>query len=478
MRNLKSYFNIFSLVVVLMLAFSCVSDDSFFPEENGEITSTIALVTALNEFGTDAAEISEENLCFSFVYPIVLGYNNDSSIRISDFQGLVNVLTGQSGNFNVNGIQFPFQITFNGTNTTTTVQNEAAFLGILRECQIDTFRDVFNSLFRQCFKFDYPVTLINSNNIEVEIEDEQSLLRFIDEEGTSYQPNFKFPISVFVAPGFTTSVQLSTYFDFYQVANACVGCPEIRFDITSDSDFQYNITANFEIRDSFDVSLIVNGETDANTTLDGNVFRREFRPRTYEVCVKVISPDCPEGKKVCQSLTVEPVCPELSFQFEQEQGTLQYIFTADFVGINDIVYDWVVDDQIAEEADGGGNGDNQLLFQLTPGMHRVCIRTETPDCPNGTEFCEDIVVCPELAFIAEQQGDTTTYEFIADFPGIGDVQYDWKIDNQVQETDGGVDGDNTFTFQFEPGATYQVCISTVIEGCNPSPQFCQEIQIP
>ncbi len=471
-----TYFKVIVLAFVMMVS-SCVSDDSFFPDETGEITSTIALVTILNELGSNTTLISDSDLCFAFQYPIVLGYNNDSTISIESFRGLLNAISGQSGNFNITGLQFPLQIKYRGNDTLVTIANEGDLLQVLRECEFDTFRDDFDALFRQCFRFDYPITVINTENTEVTIENQESLVRFIGDQNTNYQPNFKFPLNVLVGPNSTT-VQVASYYDFYEVINDCVGCPNIRFEIELEGDNLYRIISGFEIRDDFQVSLVINGETISDAILDGNVFTRELLPGTYEVCVKVISPDCPEGKKVCQQLVVEEICPELAFVSEQEQGTLQYNFTANFSGIDQISYDWLVDDQVIEGNDGGANGDNIFTFQFAPGIHNVCIMAETELCPNGTKFCQEIIVCPELFFEAEQQGVTNSYTFTANFPGIQDVTYNWTINDEFQETDGGADGDNIFTFQFNPGASYEVCIVAEVEGCTTQNKFCRTIDVP
>ncbi|SHI66441.1 hypothetical protein SAMN04488508_102363 [Aquimarina spongiae] len=474
MKIIKTYFKTLALIF-LVLASSCVDDDSFFPEERGEITSSIALVTLLNQL-VSTPGVSEDNLCFSFQYPIVLGFNNDSSIRINDFQGLVDAISGQSGNFNITGLAFPVTIQFGTSTSPVTIQNEAGLIEVLRECELGTFRDEFNALFRQCFKFDYPITVINSQNAEVTIENQEAFVGFLMDQGGTYQPNFRFPINVLVGPDLVSET-VSSYFEFYSIINSCVGCPNIRFEIRSVSDTLYEIVTNFEILDNFQVSLKIDGQVVSNAVLDGNIFRQEFTPGTYEVCVKVVSPDCPEGKEACQTLVVESRCPNLGFTFEQEQGTFQYNFTANFEGISDTQYNWVVDDQVIEENDGGAQGDNNFVFQFTPGAHRVCIATETPLCPQGTEFCQDIIVCPELFFTAEQEGNTNTYVFNADFLGIEQVTYQWTIDGEPQETDGGVAGDNTFTFQFTPG-TYEVCIESEIAGCEPAPKFCVTVTVP
>ncbi len=479
MKKFKTYSKALLLILILVLS-SCVNDDSLFPEETGnKVTSSVAMVTFLNDVAQKGDTVLESQLCFSFVYPIMLGYNTDSSVQINSFSGLLDVIASQSANFNIEAVQFPIEIKFAGSETMTRIENENAFFNILRECEIATFRDNFDSLFRQCYKFEYPLTLFDAQKVETLIESNEAFARFLAGQQDTYQPDFKFPIKIMVAPSFE-SVSVSNYFEFYRIINDCKGCPDIRFDIELVSDTRYQIIPNFEVREGYEVSFKINGELITDVVIDGNPFTREFLPGTYEVCIMVVTPDCPLGKKVCKEIVVDPICPDLRFDFEQEPDTFSYNFTANFPGINETTYNWIVDDQVVEDNDGGANGDNLFMFQFTPGMHKVCISTETPLCPQGTEFCQDIQVCPEPFFTAVQQGATSTYDFTADFLGMTDITYEWTVNGNVIENDGGAGGDNMFTFQFDPGTTNEVCIVTEVEGCTTSPnsKFCISVTIP
>lgn len=476
MKKPITYIRGFLLVLVMQLS-SCVNDDSFFPEETGgNVTSTVAMVSILNDIDSRGDTVVESELCFSFVYPIVLGYNTDSNIRVNSFSGLLDVIAGQSSNFNISGIQFPVEIKFKGNDTSFKVEDEDSLYDVLRECQLHTFRDDFVSLFRQCYRLEYPITLFDDLRTEVIIENIEAFNRFVSGQRDNYQPNFKFPIKISVAPDFEETT-ISTYYEFYNIINTCVGCPDISFEIEQISNTRYQIIPSFEIKEGYEFFFKIDGEVITEVVIDGNPFTREFTsPGIYEVCIRVVTPDCPEGKKVCKEIVVETVCPDLRFESEREPETFSYNFMANFEGINETQYDWVVDDQIVEDNDGGVNGDNMFIFQFTLGIHNVCISAETPLCPIGTEFCQEIIVCPEPFFVAEQQGITNTYDFIANFLGMRDITYQWTINGEFQENDGGASGDNIFSFQFDPGLSYEVCIVTEIAGCTTS-KFCVNIDI-
>ncbi|MBW1294529.1 hypothetical protein [Aquimarina litoralis] len=483
------YFNTHLRTFVLLLSVlfsSCVNDDSFFPEENTDnVTSSPALVTVLNNFGSDNAFISENEQCFRFVYPITLGYNTDSTIRIDNYEGLVDVISSQGPNFNVTGLQFPINIIFRNTDTEITINDESSFLNILEQCEFNSIRDEFDEFFNGCFKFEYPVTLLDNNGVETELSSDEMFQSFYQSQGTLYQPNFKFPINLLVGANLETTT-IDTYFGFYRIIAFCeTRCPQLDFtsELTDMFNLGYRFEADFpEIETIGTYEWFIDGqfiESDGPSVQGDNLLLRDFdAPGTYVVCIKAETPECPEGIEVCKSIVVAESCPNLDFSFEQQQGTLQYTFTASFSGIEELSYEWFVDNEITEE-DGGPNGDNVYITELTPGVHQVCIKTTTPSCPNGTEECKEIVVepiCPNLFFSFEQEGNTNGYNFIADFQDIGTINYQWEIDGQIQEQDGGQTGDNMFFFQFDPGS-YLVCIRAVTDTCPEGTQFCEEIVV-
>ncbi len=471
-----------------MLSFfsSCVTDDSFFPEENtGNVISSAALVTVLNNFDTTTTFLSENEQCFRFVYPITLGYNTDSTIKIESYDGLVDVISSQGANFNVTGLEFPINIIFRNTDTMLSISNEVALLTVLSECQFDTIRDDFDQFFNGCFKFDYPITFFNMTGEETEITTDDAFRIFYQEQGTAYQPSFKFPVNVLVSPNFESNT-IETYFGFYRLIESCESrCPSLSFtsDLTDQFNLGYQFTADFpDIEEVGVYDWFVGGqfiESDGPNNQGDNVLIRNFdSPGTYEVCIKAETADCPEGITFCKQIEVTAFCPELFFDFEQEQGTLGYTFTSSFSNMEELNYQWYIDNELIEN-DGGANGDNMLFSNLSPGEHVVCIRTETPSCPNGAEFCKEIIVepiCPNLFFTIEQEGNTPSYNFTANFENIDTVTYQWEINGDIIEQDGGQEGDNMFFFQFDPG-TYEICIRAETDTCPDGAEFCEQLVI-
>ncbi len=121
-------------------------------------------------------------------------------------------------------------------------------------------------------------------------------------------------------------------------------------------------------------------------------------PGKYEVCLEVVTPECPEGTEfTCETLEIAAAanCPSANFTTEQnspgrftftadvEERTLYYWYIngilAGDAGSNSFSYDFLVD---PDAAAGGG-----------PGDYNICLRVVTPDCHQGSElFCEEITV--------------------------------------------------------------------------------------
>ncbi|RZS93259.1 hypothetical protein [Aquimarina brevivitae] len=468
----------------LGVATSCVNDDSIFPDETeGTITPSISLVSYLDFIKNSDAP--ETQLCFQFVYPISLGLSaNDSRVTIENYDALQNAISNQSLNFNIEGIAYPFQIIERGSATPVTIENEDVFLNVLRECEIPNFREDFEAYQNNCFELKYPVVLFSEAGDRTDIASDEALSQFLASQPETYQPLFEFPIRV-TQLNTQEVVEVTSYFGFYRLIEACTaGCPsELSFTVERTNPevlgyrFEAILPQDFtEAYDWFVGDRVI--ERDGPAVDGDNILEFEFdTPGTYFVCIKYQSPTCTQEIPFCQQIVVEEFCPIMEFTFEQEPGTTSYTFVADFEFIDRINYEWSVDDVVI--ATGGQNGNNTILQDLAPGLHNVCIKYENNTCPQGTGFCREIRVepiCPDLFFIAEQDGTNPAYNFFADFAGMNDITYNWTINGEFIETDGGPDGDNTLFFQFNPG-TYQVCITTETPDCPNGVQFCEEIVI-
>ena len=483
MKKVVKYLKIVFLLVGAILT-SCVDDEGIFPDENISDTNiSIALVTWLHAL--DDTISNEDDLCFGFKYPIQLSYNNNSVIRVDSFEGLQSVIASESSNFNINGIQFPIEIIFNDRDDFLSITDESELITVLNRCEVPTIRDTFDQFFGQCFTFAYPITLINELGEQTTLNSQVEFERFYNQQSEIYQIQFVFPITI---QGVITdeAIPVNSYFDFYQIIDDCESsCNPIQivtaiFDPVSLS-YVFDVDLNGIDQVNGYQWLVEDEIVDSGTTNTSDIPQFQFNfpePGIYLVCFKIDTDDCVLNEEVCLEVEVPSYCPNLSFEIEQEAGTLGYRFTANFRDIERVSYNWVIDGQIVGSG-GGPDSFNVYLQQFEQiGDHEVCIKSTVTSCNEVIEYCEQITVngCPDL-FFEVQQDVEPVYTFMAEFPGIESVRYEWLINDDVIEQDGGIEADNKLFFQFDTGL-YEVCIRAVETPQCPQPNsFCRQIQI-
>ncbi|TRX61388.1 hypothetical protein FNH22_04855 [Fulvivirga sp. M361] len=369
---------------------SCVDDDLDFPEgESIDITESLALNSFLNAIITESINLNQVEI----IYPINLAFNSNVIIEITSDEGLLESIRSQSNTLHITGIEFPVALI--SDNKTFTLEDEADFINLLEEIDLQTIRKDFDATFRNCFNLVYPVTLINAMQKEVNIATDTELSTLFQTEGTTYQPKFVFPIRLSVFESNTEEV-INSNFDLYEVMNNCDGCPELAFTVEPLTTTRYSFQADFpgiNTLPSYDWFIDGNFvESDGVIHQGDNQLTETFTPGEHEICIKAQTPDCALGTSFCRQLTVKDPCPQLSFVKEGQERF--FTFTADFAEKDEIIYEWRIsinNDPITSEVEGP-DGDNMLSFQFNPGTYEICLFTETEECPQGTSFCIDLVV--------------------------------------------------------------------------------------
>jgi len=113
------------------------------------------------------------------------------------------------------------------------------------------------------------------------------------------------------------------------------------------------------------------------------------------VCLGVETPECPQGITFCKVIEIEEAgtdCPELFFEMSQEGDTPGYNFYAQFEGMANVSYEWMINGEIVDSELFNNDRDDYLYYQFGSGTYEICIVAETPDCPNGTSFCKTLVI--------------------------------------------------------------------------------------
>ncbi len=215
-----------------------------------------------------------------------------------------------------------------------------------------------------------------------------------------------------------------------------------------------------------------------------------FESGTHTICVKLIKGDVVREACVDIDVTVDEndPCPDLFFKAKKYEGPLTYKFMADFRGIDSLSYGWFINGELVE--DSAPDEDNYLLWDFEgPGRYEVCIKAETPDCPEGTSYCKVIeieerdVKCPDVKFevykkdvVIVDNDSIHKYKFAADFESLDRVsRFKWFVDEvQIEDPNTQQNGGAYFFYEFTEGV-YIVCLKVEVEGCDEELSYCEEI---
>ena len=214
------------LVLLLTLAvggfYACTDSN---PVENEVVTSkSISLRTTLNAIkkvtNPTGKSAQDQALCFQFVYPINLSYNDGTTISVTSFQGLLDVLLAENTALYIEGIEFPFQVQNEGA--VTTIHNEAEFYALIQSCDFPTVNDcVFDFT---CYEIQYPIHIINANQETVTIENQTELMQYAANPAGSntstYQLNIVFPITIIQD---NQSIVVDDLYEFLDINDDCAG---------------------------------------------------------------------------------------------------------------------------------------------------------------------------------------------------------------------------------------------------------------
>jgi hypothetical protein len=162
---------------------------------------------------------NDSNMCFEFVYPITLSYNNGTTVAISNHVELFSILENETDELYIDGISFPFEIIVAGTTSPVTITSEEGFWEVIQACDMDTYDDVIGE--GLCYTFVYPFSLMTMNNQVIVISSEQALYDLIDDDNEdNYIIDFVYPFSVVSN---NETIQINNAYDYEQLINECFG---------------------------------------------------------------------------------------------------------------------------------------------------------------------------------------------------------------------------------------------------------------
>ncbi len=195
-------------------------------------------------------------------------------------------------------------------------------------------------------------------------------------------------------------------------------------------------------------------------------------------------------------------CPELAFTFSRLDSITQlnktddtihndsvagyYKFIADFPTIQNTPYEWFVNDSLVDSELVFNDRDNMYVGFFEAGSYEVCIKSETPECPEGTSFCKTITIkevddkCLEVSFNAEenivdQNTNVASYTFTPDLDGIeGITNFQWLINDQEVQSNGV---DQSYSERLKLCNIYEVCLKVATENCPEGVTYCETIDL-
>lgn len=208
--------------LVLLLAFlsvtfySCTDNN---PIENEVQTSkSMSLRLALNVLKHTNKTVqtdTSETLCFEFVYPLTLSYNDGTTVTVNSQDALLTILNTETAELYIEAIAFPFQVQSNGA--VVTIENEDDFIALLESCGISEPADDISTF--TCFEMVYPFSVINQDGVVIVIDNEQELVDlFVSPTTENYIVDFVYPLTV-TQNGET--ITINDMFEFTALIDAC-----------------------------------------------------------------------------------------------------------------------------------------------------------------------------------------------------------------------------------------------------------------
>lgn len=226
MKKLKLILVLFAVSTAIFQ--SCSSnDDSVNTEKSSALRMFLREMKAANNISGRTTSSDDSNMCFEFVYPITLSYNNGTTVAVSNQVELFSILENETDELYIDGISFPFEIIVAGSTSPVTIASEEGFWEVIQTCDMDTYDDVIGE--GPCYTFVYPFSLMTMNNQVIVVTSEQALYNLIDDDNEdNYIVDFVYPFSVVSN---NETIQIDNAYEYEQLMNDCVAsncnCPDV-----------------------------------------------------------------------------------------------------------------------------------------------------------------------------------------------------------------------------------------------------------
>ena len=216
---------LFLLLVVTTTLQSCSnSDDSVRAEKSSALRVFLREMKAANNISSRTSS-DDSNICFEFVYPLTLSYNDGTNVTVSSEVQLISILENETNELYIDGIAFPFDIMVSGSTSPVTITSEEGFWSVIQTCNMDTNDDIIGE--GQCYNFVYPFSLMTANNQMIVINSEDDLYNLVDDDNQdNYIVDFVYPFSVISN---NETIQINNMYEYEQLIYNCISsncnCP-------------------------------------------------------------------------------------------------------------------------------------------------------------------------------------------------------------------------------------------------------------
>ena len=222
--------NIFIISILFLnsCSYEKYEEDSLIPNESISLRITIQAIKKINQLNTikitdvqDKMMVNSSlELCFNFNYPINIVYKDNSTINVTSFSQLIQLILNESQENHMLQIKYPFSVIMTSNNQEVSIPNESAFENLIEECGYFTlaFSEI-KEAYIDCFDFNYPVSvIINGNQYNFNDEsDAVNLAATFNQEVNSF--NFVYPFTIKQQNNPNINIP-----DYYTMTTVIAGC--------------------------------------------------------------------------------------------------------------------------------------------------------------------------------------------------------------------------------------------------------------
>jgi len=245
-------------------------------------------------------------------------------------------------------------------------------------------------------------------------------------------------------------------------------------------------TFNFTVLDSINfVDWTIN--TITQSTNENMLTFEAVTAGEYTICASYVSPDCPNGNIICETISVSPDCfgdpvdttaCEFVFEIFQSECDSIYFYSPSqieldwtkaisispdcFEIVDDCAFDIIVNENSCQSFHLIASEPHDLYWTINgqtfnsfpsseiefyaeqPGTYEICSSFQSNDCPNGEIVCHTITVTEDCF---DDPVDTTACEFVFEifqnecdsiyFYSPNQMELDWTVNNQFMSFGSG-----------------------------------------